>query len=158
MTTVTRTVSFAVKGKRKCDREQEEPQGRVPRISKLMALAIRYDQMLNDGVVQSQTELAELLHVSQPRMTQIMNLLHLSPEIQEEILFLSQVEVGRDQVTERDLRRITTEWRWDNQQKAWARSILRHRHFVVSSLRSVTNGSRSLIVDSSTAELCSHSL
>ena len=87
MTTVTRTVSFAVKGKRKSDREKGQPEGRVPRISKLMALAIRYEQMLNDGVVQSQTELAELQHVSQPRMTQIMNLLHLAPEIQEEILF-----------------------------------------------------------------------
>ena len=124
MTTVTRTVSFAVKGKRKSDRKEEEPLGRVPRISKLMALAIRYEQMLNDGVVQSQTELAELLHVSQPRMTQIMNLLHLSPEIQEEILFLPLVTEGRDSVTERDLRRLTTERGWDYQQKAWLRSLL----------------------------------
>lgn len=119
MTTVTRTVSFAVKGKRKCDREQEEPQGRVPRISKLMALAIRYDQMLNDGVVQSQTELAELLHVSQPRMTQIMNLLHLSPEIQEEILFLAEVAEGRELVTERELRGIVMLWGWTSQREAW---------------------------------------
>ena len=119
MTTVTRTVSFAVKGKRKCDREQEKPQGRVPRISKLMALAIRYDQMLNDGVVQSQTELAELLHVSQPRMTQIMNLLHLSPDVQEEILHLSPVWDGRDLITERDLRTTSCEHEWVAQTLIW---------------------------------------
>ena len=118
MTTVTRTVSFAVKGKRKCDREQEEPKGRVPRISKLMALAIRYDQMLSDGVVQSQTELAELLHVSQPRMTQIMNLLHLTPEIQEEILFFSEVTSG-DQSTERELREVVTQCNWNDQIQQW---------------------------------------
>lgn len=119
MTTVTRTVSFAVKGKRKTDRKQEQPEGRVPRISKLMALAIQFDQMLNDGVVQSQTELAELLHVSQPRMTQIMNLLHLAPEIQEEILCLVEVGVGRFGVTERKLRQVTTKISWSCQRSHW---------------------------------------
>ena len=119
MTTVTRTVSFAVKGKRKSDREKEQPEGRVPRISKLMALAIRYEQMLNDGVVQSQTELAELLHVSQPRMTQIMNLLHLAPEIQEEILFFSEVTAGAVRSTERDLREVVAHCNWNDQMQDW---------------------------------------
>jgi len=118
MTTVTRTVSFAVKGKRRSERKEEQPVGRVPRISKLMALAIRYEQLLNDGVVQSQTELAELLHVSQPRMTQIMNLLYLAPEIQEEILFLAEVEEGRDPVTERELRGIVMFRDWTSQKEA----------------------------------------
>lgn len=117
MTTVTRTVSFAVKGRRKSDRKEEQPAGRVPRISKLMALAIRYEQMLNDGVVQSQTELAELLHVSQPRMTQIMNLLHLAPEMQEEILFLPPVTEGRDTVNERDFRRSVALLLWKRQKE-----------------------------------------
>ncbi len=119
MTTVTRTVNFAVKGKRKSEREQEQSRGRVPRISKLMALAIRYDHMLNDGVVQSQTELAELLHISQPRMTQIMNLLHLSPAIQEEILHLPLVSNGRDQITERVLRSASSEHDWESQKLMW---------------------------------------
>ena len=118
MKTVTRTVDFAVKGKRKSDRAAEEPKGRVPRISKLMALAIRYDQMLSEGIVQSQTELAELLHVSQPRMTQIMNLLHLSPEIQEDLLWRKE-ELGRPKVTERDLRRMVSEYSWQDQQIMW---------------------------------------
>ncbi len=119
MTTVTRTVSFAVKGKRMCDRDREQPQGRVPRISKLMALAIRYDQILNDGVVQSQTELAELLHVSQPRMTQIMNLLHLAPQIQEQLLELPSVSEGKDPLTERDVRLVVAADMWSAQSHAW---------------------------------------
>lgn len=57
------------------------PEGRVPRISKLMALAIRYDGLLREGVVTDLTELARLSHVTQPRITQIMNLLHLAPDI-----------------------------------------------------------------------------
>ncbi|MCA9277280.1 MAG: hypothetical protein KDA29_14755 [Phycisphaerales bacterium] len=117
MKTVTRTVDFAVKGKRKSERGAEEPKGRVPRISKLMALAIRYDQMLDEGVVQSQTELAELLHVSQPRMTQIMNLLHLAPEIQEEILLLN--EQNQTDCYEHGIRIVTQEPLWINQQGLW---------------------------------------
>jgi hypothetical protein len=65
--------------------------GRIPRISRLMALAIRFEQMLRDGVVADQAELARLGHVTRARMTQIMNLLSLAPEIQEEILFLPPV-------------------------------------------------------------------
>lgn len=118
MTTETRTVDFAVKGRRR-KRASEPSAGRVPRVSKLMALAIRYDKMLNDGVVGSQTELAELLHVSQPRMTQIMNLLHLSPEIQEEILFLPPVMEGRDPVSERELRPVSVSVIWSVHRVRW---------------------------------------
>ena len=118
MTTVTRTVGFAVRGKRMSDREQEQDQARVPRISKLMALAIRYDQMLNDGVVESQSELAELLHVSQPRMTQIMNLLHLAPEIQECILFLED-STERSSCNERNIRSLASKLAWREQARMW---------------------------------------
>ena len=53
--------------------------GRIPRISKLMALAIRYDRLLREGVVSDSAELARLAKVTQPRITQILNLLHLAP-------------------------------------------------------------------------------
>lgn len=126
MTTVTREIHFAVKGKRKCAivgpaPEKIEPQGRIPRISKLMALAIRFDQLLNDGVVANQSELARLAHVTQPRMTQIMNLLNLAPDIQEEILHLPEVTAGRDPITERDVRPIVCNLRWWKQRIAWRR-------------------------------------
>lgn len=60
----------------------------MPRISKLMALAIHCDALIRNGDVADQSELARLLHVTQPRMTQIMNLLLLAPDIQEALLFL----------------------------------------------------------------------
>ncbi|MFO0858013.1 MAG: hypothetical protein U0640_11715 [Phycisphaerales bacterium] len=82
---------------------RKKPSGGVPRIAKLMALAIRFDELLSKGVVKSQTELALLCHVTQPRMTQIMNLLHLAPDIQEQILDLPPAPKGRDPITERDL-------------------------------------------------------
>ena len=54
-------------------------------------------------------------------MTQIMNLLHLAPDIQEAILFLPTVEQGRDPVTERDLRLIVAAADWRMQRKMWDR-------------------------------------
>jgi hypothetical protein len=63
-----------------------EPKAPVPRIAKLMALAIRFDQLIRDGVVKDQADLARLGHVSRARVTQIMNLLNLAPEIQEDLI------------------------------------------------------------------------
>lgn len=39
-----------------------------------MALAIRFEQLIRDGVVADQAELARLSHVTRARLTQIMNL------------------------------------------------------------------------------------
>ena len=98
---------------------QQVAPGRIPRISRLMALAIRFEQLLHDGTVTDQSELARLAHVTQPRMTQIMNLLHLAPDIQEELLSLPRVTQGKDQITERDLRPIAAEVDWRNQRDMW---------------------------------------
>jgi len=131
MTTVTRQIHFAIKNRRKTAMpgpapEPSKPTGRTPRASKLMALAIRFDQLLREGKVADQSELARLAYVTQPRMTQIMNLLHLAPDIQEAILHLSPVDAGRDPVTERHLRAVTRLMNWKKQRKAWA-SFMRRR-------------------------------
>ena len=130
MTTVMKQIHFAIKNRRKIAMpgpapKLSEPAGRTPRASKLMALAIRFDQLLRDGKVADQSELARLAHVTQPRMTQIMNLLHLAPDIQEEILHLPPVAEGRDPVTERDLRPISRLRDWAKQRAMWRHSIHR---------------------------------
>ena len=77
--------------------------GRVPRVAKLMALAIRFEALPASGEVSDQVELARLGHVTRARLTQIMNLLNLAPDIQEALLFLPRVESGGDPVCERRL-------------------------------------------------------
>ena len=124
MTTVTKQIHFAIKNRRKTAMpgpasEPTESSGRTPRVSKLVALAIRFDELLRDGNVANQSELAHLAHVTQPRMTQIMNLLHLAPDIQDEILHLPPVVEGRDPVTERDLRPIAQLMDWEKQRATW---------------------------------------
>jgi len=93
--------------------------GRVPRISKLMALAIRFDRLIREGEITDQAELARLGQVSRARMTQIMNLLLLAPDIQEEILFLPRTLAGRDPIRERHIRLITTVLDWQKQRRLW---------------------------------------
>lgn len=101
------------------DAAPSAPAGRVPRVSRLMALAIRLDQLIREGAVADQAELARLGHVTRARLTQIMNLLSLAPDIQEAILTLPATESGRDQVTEKQLRPISAETDWRQQRKMW---------------------------------------
>ena len=92
---------------------------RVPRISRLMALAIRFDQLIRDGSVAGQAELARLGRVTRARLTQIMNLLHLAPDIQEAILFLPPTGRGRDRIAEIQLRPIAAIPDWHGQRRLW---------------------------------------
>lgn len=96
------------------------PPGRVPRISRLMALAIHFDRLIREGKVRDQSELARLAHVTQPRMTQIMNLNHLAPDIQEQLLHLQVVTAGRPGISERHLRPLASIPSWADQRKRWA--------------------------------------
>jgi len=84
----------------------ELPEGSVPRVARLMALAIRCEELVRRGEVADYADLARLGHVSRARLTQIVNLLNLAPNLQEEILFLPRTTKGRDPIGERDLRPI----------------------------------------------------
>lgn len=95
------------------------PLGRVPRIARLMALAIRFDGLVRSGAVVDYVELARLGHVTRARVSQVMSLLYLAPMIQEEILFLSRIEAGRDRMVLRDLLPIAQLSDWDLQLRAW---------------------------------------
>lgn len=97
------------------------PAGRVPRISKLMALAIRFEELVRSGEVADFADVAELGQVTRARVSQIVNLLNLAPDIQEAILYLPPVAGDRDAVPERRLRAIAAEPSWVKQREAWQR-------------------------------------
>ena len=56
-----------------------EPQGRPPRIARILALAHKLDALVRSGAVSSYGELARLGHISPARLSQFMVLLHLAP-------------------------------------------------------------------------------
>jgi len=95
------------------------PLGRVPRLARLMALAIRFEALLAQGEVRDYADLARLGHVTRARVTQIMNLLNLAPDIQEELLFLPPVEAGRDVIKEWQMRPIAATPDWRKQRRTW---------------------------------------
>jgi hypothetical protein len=84
-----------------------------------MALAIHFEGLIRDGGILDYAELASLGHVSRARVTQIMNLLLLAPDIQEQILFLPPIVSGDDPIGERDIRPIVAHAEWKNQRNLW---------------------------------------
>jgi hypothetical protein len=119
-------VSFTLKSRRKRGKSPKENErtikpGNIPRVSKLMALAIRMEGLVQRGEVRDYADLARLGYVTRARITQIMNLLNLAPDIQEELLFLPRTIKGRDPIFEKDLRPIVTVPFWQRQRNMWAK-------------------------------------
>jgi len=126
--TVTRRIHFSTRsrGKREIVDGAREAAvacapGRVPRVARLMALAIKIDGLIASGAIADQAEAARLGHVTRARMTQIMNLLLLAPDIQEAVLNLPAVERGREPIVESHLRSVAAETDWRLQRQAWRR-------------------------------------
>ena len=85
----------------------------IPRIARLMALAIRFDGMLRDETIQDYAQLARLGRVTRARMTQIMKLLDLAPDLQEQILFSPFIKG----LNERNLRPVVRRIDWGEQRR-----------------------------------------
>ncbi len=94
--------------------------GRVPRVSRLMALAIKFEKMIATREVRDYAHLAKLGRVSRARISQVASLACLAPDIQETLLFLPPVARGRDPIILADLRPIATELVWRRQRRLWA--------------------------------------
>lgn len=93
----------------------------VPRAVRLLALAIRFEGQIREGSVRDQSALARRLGITQPRMTQIMSLTLLAPEIQEQVLSMHGLANRACPVNERSLRRIAAEPCWERQMAMWRR-------------------------------------
>ncbi len=98
--------------------EQPTP-GRIPRITKMMALAIRLDHLIKSGQVTDQAELARVGQVSRARLTQIMDLNLLAPDIQEEILYLNDACQCCAFPIEHSVRKIVKLVDWVKQRHDW---------------------------------------
>ena len=75
-------------------------QGRcVPRIARLLALAWHVEMLVRSGTVSSYAVAAKLGHVSRARMSQILSLLGLAPDLQEQLLYVQRPARGRRALT-----------------------------------------------------------
>jgi hypothetical protein len=117
-------MSDQMKGRAIAPGQHIEPEslrsGRLHRISRLMALAIKCDGLIRAHVLSDYSDIASLGRVSKPRVTQIMNLLNLAPDIQEYLLFLPSTTLCRDRLSERHLRPIARMVDWSEQRELFA--------------------------------------
>ncbi len=124
MSTVDVEIMIQPKGRGKTRRNNRATQTpaapRTPRIARLMALAIKFQDMVQRGEVNDYADLARLGYVTRARLTQIMNLQLLAPDIQEKLLFLPPVQDRRDRIRETVLRPLCSEVAWDLQRRAWS--------------------------------------
>jgi hypothetical protein len=95
------------------------PAAGVPRLARLMALALHLDGLVHTGAVSDYAALARLGHVSRARVTQIMNLVTLAPDLQEELLFLDEEQVAAGRLLLRTLQPLTALLAWSQQRRAW---------------------------------------
>lgn len=86
---------------------------RISRTTRLMALAIKFQEMVDRGEVRDYSELARLGLVTRARLTQIMNLLLLAPDLQEQLLFAANAT----STPERCLREVVRLPEWREQRK-----------------------------------------
>lgn len=100
----------------------ERPAALGPRIGKrpanfaaLLAFAHHVQRLIDAGRIADGAEVARLLHWTGARVSQVMNLLLLAPDIHEELLFL---EAGT-RFTERALRPVVCYDDWRDQRRAW---------------------------------------
>ena len=95
------------------------PPSRVPRLARLLALAWHNDGRVRSGTLASQAAAARLGHVSRARLSQIMSLLNLAPDLQEQLLFLQHSRRGRVPLALRHVLRVAAVLDWPEQWRRW---------------------------------------
>jgi hypothetical protein len=93
--------------------------GRLPRVAQVLALAIHFQDMIQRGEARDYADLARLGCLTRERMSQIMELVWLAPDIQQDILEFRPTGGTRFPISEVAARRIAHALYWKDQRKAW---------------------------------------
>jgi hypothetical protein len=118
MSAVDFVITIEAGGQRR-ERQRKERKAeslpRIPRITRLMALAIKFQDMVDSGKVRDYADLARLGYVTRARLTQIMNLLLLAPDIQGILLQGGSCSSFPEIPAERQLRAVVSAADWSTQ-------------------------------------------
>jgi site-specific DNA recombinase len=91
---------------------------RPAKLARTLAVAHNVDRAIASGACPNMATMAARLNMTRARVTQVMDLIFLAPDIQETILSLRAIE-GREPLRERALRPIALLRTWDEQRAAW---------------------------------------
>ncbi len=95
--------------------------GRLPRITQVLALAIQIEDMVRQGEAKDYADVARLSGLCRERISQVVRLNYLAPEIQVELLYLPPTPTGRYPISETAARKIANLLSWTHQRQAWVR-------------------------------------
>ena len=101
--------------------------GRLPRVTQVLALALHLEDMVRRGEAKDYANLARLTCLCRERISQIVRLNYLAPDIQVELLYLAPTTSGRFPVSETALRKIANLLSWVDQRREWKALKQRHR-------------------------------
>lgn len=95
------------------------PMKRSLRAAQMLAVAYKMDRLIESGAVRDRAEMARVTGFDDSRISQIMNLLWLAPDIQEAVL-VAEIGDGRDWVTAKELLPIARCTSWAEQRRRFA--------------------------------------
>jgi hypothetical protein len=98
---------------------RQAPAGRMPRVTRLLVQAHHFQRMLDRGEAADLADIARRFRLSRARVTQVMGLTLLAPDIQEEILFLPPIPRGSEPLSAIDLRAVLQAAGWAEQRTAF---------------------------------------
>jgi predicted XRE-type DNA-binding protein len=96
-----------------------EPVRRPARIAFMLALGHQIERMVSARRVRDQAEVARLLGLTRARITQLVNLTRLAPDLQDVVLGLEAID-GLEPMSERELRQLSSIQNWQEQRRAWS--------------------------------------
>jgi len=101
--------------------------GRLPRITQVLSLAIHLDNLIQKGDAKDYADIGRLSCLCRERVSQIMRLNYLAPDIQVEFLYLPPVPTGHYPISETAVRKIANLLSWEDQRRAWMALKQQHR-------------------------------
>jgi hypothetical protein len=93
----------------------------LPRVTQVLALAIHFRDMIQKGEARDYADLARLGCLTRERMSQIMELIWLAPDIQQAILEFKPAGATLFPVSEVAVRKIAGLLSWTEQRVEWLR-------------------------------------
>jgi len=101
-----------------------EPVRRPAKIARMLALAHHLQSAIDRGLVADRAAVARKLGLTRARVTQLLDLLLLAPDLQEAVLAMEAVD-GVEPMAERTLRAVAHAGAWEEQRVAFSSCLER---------------------------------
>ena len=96
-----------------------ELRAKLPRITHTVARALMFEHAIANGEAADHADLARLTATTRERVSQVMKMMQLAPDIQDEILRLPPKQRRHRAITVPEVTAIAKEILWDDQRESW---------------------------------------